>query len=306
MTSTAPQGWEFLTDARDLLASAGDLLAADPLQFSRMVGWAAREVHRRERGQWSHPEQPYWYGVHRSAGRVDGVAMRTAPFAPHPLWVPPMAEDAARDLGRLLVERGEVRSGQGYGVNGMAPAAAQVAEEVARGAGAQVHVLEHTRLLSCKEVRHPPRPLGRLRQAGPVDLPLVVAWLDEFERDATQQAGRVHDAATFTSTLGVDEVTRRLVAGAYWLYEDAAGEPVHLTAAAEPSLGISAIGPVYTPGAARGRGYAGWTVAELTQRILAAGAVPFLFTDRANPVSNRLYTTLGYRVVTDAVELLVR
>ena len=54
-------------------------------------------------------------------------------------------------------------------------------------------------------------------------------------------------------------------------------------------------GPVYTPPAARRRGYASALVAEASQLQLDAGRrFRFLFTDLANPTSNHIYQTIGY------------
>ena len=60
---------------------------------------------------------------------------------------------------------------------------------------------------------------------------------------------------------------------------------------------------MYTPPEARGRGYASALVAELTAALLASGrSFCCLFTDLANPTSNRIYERIGYRPVTDVDE----
>ena len=60
------------------------------------------------------------------------------------------------------------------------------------------------------------------------------------------------------------------------------------------------IGPVYTPSAERGHGYASAVVAAASQAQLDEGlAFCFLFTDLANPTSNRIYQAIGYEPVTD-------
>ena len=46
-------------------------------------------------------------------------------------------------------------------------------------------------------------------------------------------------------------------------------------------------------------------VAEVSRRIVADGARACLFTDQANPTSNRIYQALGYRPVVDMANLLV-
>ncbi len=60
------------------------------------------------------------------------------------------------------------------------------------------------------------------------------------------------------------------------------------------------ISAVYTPPELRGHGCASACVAALTRRLLDDGwAFTTLFTDLANPTSNRIYARIGYRPVCD-------
>jgi predicted GNAT family acetyltransferase len=88
-----------------------------------------------------------------------------------------------------------------------------------------------------------------------------------------------------------------------WFWDD--DGPVHLTGSNVPAYGVVRVGPVFTPKQHRSRGYAGAAVAEVSRRIVAGGARACLFTDQANPTSNRLYETLGYRRVVDMANLRV-
>ncbi|MGW5014070.1 GNAT family N-acetyltransferase, partial [Micromonospora chalcea] len=82
------------------------------------------------------------------------------------------------------------------------------------------------------------------------------------------------------------------------------GDPAEVPAAANPpSFGVARVGPVYTPPEQRGRGWAGNAVAEVSRLLTAEGARVCLFTDQANPVSNRLYAGLGFRPVVDMANL---
>jgi predicted GNAT family acetyltransferase len=64
--------------------------------------------------------------------------------------------------------------------------------------------------------------------------------------------------------------------------------------------GVVRVGPVYTPPQLRRRGYAGSAVAAVSRRALAAGAARcMLFTDLANPTSNKIYAEVGYRRIAD-------
>ena len=63
------------------------------------------------------------------------------------------------------------------------------------------------------------------------------------------------------------------------------------------------VGPVYTPPELRGRGYASNLVAAASQAALDDGRrALFLFTDLANPTSNRIYQAIGYEPVRDVDE----
>lgn len=59
---------------------------------------------------------------------------------------------------------------------------------------------------------------------------------------------------------------------------------------------------MYTPTPERGRGYASNLVAEVSLRMLAAGAgACFLYTDLGNPTSNGIYRALGYEQVAESL-----
>jgi predicted GNAT family acetyltransferase len=68
--------------------------------------------------------------------------------------------------------------------------------------------------------------------------------------------------------------------------------------------GTVRIGPVYTPPEHRRRGYASAAVAAVCADALARGARQcLLFTDLANPTSNKIYAAVGFRRVADWEEL---
>ena len=285
----------FLADPAAFLAVAGGYLEADPVLCSVVASIAQREAAT---GQESAPGSPHWYlSIHTTSDTVVGVAMRTAPHPPHPLFVLPMPDPAATELARTLHRRGEPVGG----VNGALPAAAIVAEETARLAGVTVELAMPTRLYELRRLV-PPTPVpGALRAATPGDVDLVLDWLDRFHRDADLQAGREPSPQPpFDPRL----VASRVEAGRYWLWWHGS-RPVHLSGVNAVSFGAQRIGPVYTPPEDRGRGWAAAAVAELCRRALSAGARPCLFTDQTNPVSNHLYTALGFEPVVDMANLTI-
>ncbi|MGH3507437.1 MAG: GNAT family N-acetyltransferase, partial [Nocardioidaceae bacterium] len=97
------------------------------------------------------------------------------------------------------------------------------------------------------------------------------------------------------------DVDRRIREGRLHVWDD--GGRVCMVGTAWPVEGVARIGPVYTPPAYRGRGYASNLTAHVTGQVLSSGLVPTLFTDLANPTSNKIYQAIGYRGVADAFML---
>lgn len=132
---------------------------------------------------------------------------------------------------------------------------------------------------------------GSLRRATEADRPLLEEWLAAFFAEAVPgEAGSV--AAWVAEALGF--TTR----GVYlWEVE---GKPVSLAGHSGPTPNGMRIGPVYTPPRLRGHGYASAVTAALSQLLLDEGRrFCFLFTNLANPTSNKIYQAIGYRPVID-------
>jgi hypothetical protein len=290
---------EFYADPAEFLAATAGHLAAEPVVSTVVTTMADRALARRAEGLPA-PQRDWWLAVRDGSGAVVGAGMRTAPFAPYPVFLLPMPDDAALAVARALHERGE----EVLGLNGALPAARVCADEVARLGGGRVEVSLHTRLHELTRLV-PPAPVpGRLVAAAEGDVGLVEEWCAAFRGDADEQAGRPRGAGVSEADDRV-ETLRQLREGHFWFWVAEDGRPVHLTGVHPPSYGVARVGPVYTPPAERGRGWASNAVAQLSRRILAGGARACLYTDQANPTSNRIYAALGYQPVVDMVNLLI-
>lgn len=133
-----------------------------------------------------------------------------------------------------------------------------------------------------------PRPVsGNPRIADEVDAQLVLDWLADFGVECNLRV-----------PLAKERVLMRLKQGMYQLWTDPG--PVSIAGATGPTTRGIRIGAVYTPPQFRGQGYASNCVATLTQRQLDQGRnFCFLYTDLANPTSNKIYQQIGYRPVCD-------
>ena len=289
---------QFCADPGEFLAAAGDYLAASPV-VSTVVTTVAHRTPAQQAGGIVPPGRTWWLVV-RNASAVVGAGMRTATFAPYPPFLLPMPQEAAVALARALHERGE----EVLGLNGALPAVEWCAAELARLGGGRVQVSVHTRLHELGELVWPAPVPGGLQAATEDDVDLVMEWFGAFMGDADEQAGRPRGASAH-EVPGRAEMLRRLRAGGLWFWVNQAGERVHLTGVSPPAFGVARVGPVYTPPAQRGRGWASNAVAGISRRIQAEGARVCLFTDQANPTSNKIYAALGYRPVADMANLVI-
>jgi predicted GNAT family acetyltransferase len=213
--------------------------------------------------------------------------MRTPPF---PVVLTPMPDPALDALADLVA----AELPDAAGVTGPRPYADRLATRWQARTGGAVREGRAMRLFRLDQVTPPATAPGRLCNAA--DLPewhgLFADWALAFARDV----GEPQDTrADLTPRL-----QRIIDRGGLWAWVD--GEPVSCASATLPAYGAARIATVYTPPELRGRGYAGSCVAAVTQRVLDAGHVPVLFTDLANPTSNKIYQRMGYRAVADVAE----
>lgn len=290
---------EFTRDPGQFLAASEGWLAAEPVIGTVVTTMAHRAVANQAAGLLPAADD-WWLVVRDGSARVVGAAMRTAPFGARPLFVLPMPVGAARQLARALHERGESVAA----ANGALPAVHEVAVETARLRGGEVAVAQHTRLFELGTLVEPRPVPGRLQVVTAGDIDLAHDWIGRFMADADEQAGRApgsgaHEPPDRAALL------RKVAAGVLWFWVDESGEPVHLTGANPPAYGVARIGPVFTPREQRGRGYASAAVAAVSSALVADGVRVCLFTDQANPTSNRIYEALGFRPVVDMANLLI-
>lgn len=147
------------------------------------------------------------------------------------------------------------------------------------------------RAFECRDVTLPSTmSAGVMRVATEADVELVTAWIHAFHEEALDKPA---DDARLQ-----ERIPERIKHGHYFLWDD--NGPVSLAGIGRPTERSLAIGPVYTPPEHRGRGYAGCTVALVSQKILDEGkAFCTLFTNLENPTSNKIYQRIGYRAVGD-------
>jgi GNAT superfamily N-acetyltransferase len=160
----------------------------------------------------------------------------------------------------------------------------------------------HTRLFELTELVRPTRAPGRLREVRRAEAELALDWFVRFFGDADIQAGR-RPGEGHAEHASMADIERKLGEGTLWFWVDEGDRPVSMVGCNPPAYGVARIAPVFTPAELRGRGYASNGTAEVSRLLLDRGVRVTLFTDQANPTSNKIYQALGYRPVVDTVDL---
>lgn len=265
-------------DAAAFLEAAAPVLDADEARHNLIYGICSTLVDATH----VYPEAHLW--TVEEDGRPLAAAVLTPPF--NIVVAQPHVDDALSFLARRLRDRIELP-----GVTGAIPEVDVFAD--AWGSGRRLRMRQG--IYAARKVA-PPDVSGVARKAVPSDREVVVGWLRAFEGEA------LPDDAPHLDLEGAFERRVRSDAAGFFLWEDE-GEPVSLCGCGGRTPHGVRIGPVYTPPERRGRGYGSAVTAHVTKEQLGAGRdYCFLYTDLANPTSNKIYVNIGYERVCDSAE----
>jgi uncharacterized protein len=214
-----------------------------------------------------------------SEGRVVAGAVRTPPHDIVVTRLPPGAADVvAAHFVALPVPI--------TGASGPETSGKEVAECVAQRTGARTQLRMRHWTYELTELSPVAQPNGQARLAQRAEQPLVSRWYREF----VEESGILH--------AGDADAWARWATESQCAYFWDDGGPSAFACQSRETPNGRCIGPVYTPPARRRRGYASALVAELARQTLASGKrFACLFTDDANPTSNHIYETIGFRKV---------
>jgi hypothetical protein len=265
------------TDPAEFQAIAFPFLERDPVLHTIIMSNVAERAAGTYREE---DELGYYVSAHDSDGAVIGAAMRTQN---RPVYLGALPAELAEPIADAYLEVLPHLNG----VAGDRPAAAAFAKRWSDARGATAIETKGTRLHKLGELTKLEAP-GAPRLMAADEVEMVAAWShdgfgDEFGEPDLEWA-RNH-----------------LGSGRMWIWE-VDGTPVSMVGYHEALFGVCRVGPVYTPPEHRRNGYAGALTAFVSAEILAAGNQACLYTDLANPTSNKIYFQLGYRPVADFVD----
>jgi GNAT superfamily N-acetyltransferase len=129
---------------------------------------------------------------------------------------------------------------------------------------------------------------GQLEIAKPTELALLGDWCKYFQKEV-----RNFPLRTLPELL--EDLERWMKQNMLFTWVDK-GEIKSMAAIVRRSKNIAFVGLVYTPPEFRGTGYAGSCVQNLSKAMLDSGfSACGLYTDKGNPISNHIYTKMGYK-----------
>jgi GNAT superfamily N-acetyltransferase len=276
-------------DAVEFLRIAGALLERDEARNQLPLGIAGNLMARPD----AFEVVRFW--VVRHGDEPVAAAVRTDSF--NLVLGDPSSETA---LGPLL-DAVAADDPEVPGIVGNVPFVEPAAERLAGASGRTAERILSQGVYGLTGVRDVARAPGEPRPAGPRDRALLLDWLRAFVTEAVPDPDEAFRRMerTLESRVGIESA-------GFWLWEN--GErPVSLAGFSGPTPTGIRIGPVYTPPGHRRRGYATTLVADLSAWLLERGhRACFLYTDLANPTSNRIYVEIGYERVCDAMEFVFR
>jgi len=264
-------------DAVEFLRIAGALLERDEARNQLPLGIAGNLMARPD----AFEVVRFW--VVRDGDEPVAAAVRTDSF--NLVLGDPSSETA---LGPLL-DAVAADDPEVPGIVGNVPFVEPAAERLAGASGRTAERILSQGVYGLTGVRDVPRAPGEPRPAGPRDRALLLDWLRAFVTEAVPDPDEAFRRMerTLESRFGIESA-------GFWLWKDG-GQPVSLAGFSGPTPTGIRIGPVYTPPGHRRRGYATTLVADLSAWLLERGhRACFLYTDLANPTSNKIYERIGY------------
>ncbi|PFK34074.1 GNAT family N-acetyltransferase [Bacillus cereus] len=168
----------------------------------------------------------------------------------------------------------------------------QLAEEIAQLEQKKLSIRMNQGVYELKKVKKKWDEHGVFRQVNSDELPSIEKWVYQFCEDA--HLPTTEEKAKQTASILVS--TNRLFG---WEVD---GRLVSVAATTRPTKSNITVNFVYTPKDERKKGYASNCVAALSQHMLDRGyKTTTLYTDLANPTSNKIYQEIGYELIMESI-----
>ncbi|ENJ6137486.1 GNAT family N-acetyltransferase [Bacillus anthracis] len=233
-------------------------------------------------------QQPIFMGVAKQEEEVAVVFLQTEEKKQIIVATSEMPEEDIVELAKNLVEV--------YpnvpGLIGNKKVVQRLAEEIAVLENKKTTVAMEQGIYELKQVKKKWTEEGIFREINSDELPVIEKWIYQFCEDVNLPTTK-EEAEQTAHTL----ITNHRLFGL-----EIDGKLVSVAAKTRPTKNNITINFVYTPKEERKKGYASNCVAALSQSMLDEGYnTTTLYTDLANPTSNKIYQEIGYEQIAESL-----
>ncbi|AXO94123.1 GNAT family N-acetyltransferase [Bacillus cereus] len=233
-------------------------------------------------------QQPIFMGVAKQEEEVAVVFLQTEEKKQIIVATSEMPEEDIVELAKKLVEV--------YpnvpGLIGNKKVVQRLAEEIAVLENKKTTVAMEQGIYELKQVKKKWTEEGIFREINSDELPVIEKWIYQFCEDVNLPTTK-EEAEQTAHTL----ITNHRLFGL-----EIDGKLVSVAAKTRPTKNNITINFVYTPKEERKKGYASNCVAALSQSMLDEGYnTTTLYTDLANPTSNKIYQEIGYEQIAESL-----
>ncbi len=232
--------------------------------------------------------QPIFMGIAKQGEEIAVVFLQTEEKKQIIVATSEIAEEDIVELAKKLAEV--------YpnvpGLIGNKKIVQRLAEEVAVLANKKTTVAMEQGIYELKQVKKKWNGDEVFREVNSDELTLIEQWIYQFCEDVNLPTTK-EEAKQTAHTL----ITNHRLFGL-----EVDGKLVSVAAKTRPTKNNITVNFVYTPKEERKKGYASNCVAALSQRMLDEGyKTTTLYTDLANPTSNKIYQEIGYEQIAESV-----
>ncbi len=168
----------------------------------------------------------------------------------------------------------------------------KLAEEIATIENKKTNVVMEQGVYVLQRVKKKWNEEGVFREITNDELSLMEKWIYQF----------CEDVRLPTTKKEAKQTAHTLITNSRIFGLEVDGKLVSVAAKTRPTTNNITVNFVYTPKEARKKGYASHCVAALSQRMLDEGyQTTTLYTDLANPTSNKIYQEIGYEQIAESV-----
>ncbi|WP_212935336.1 GNAT family N-acetyltransferase [Bacillus hominis] len=232
-------------------------------------------------------QEPIFMGVAKQEEEIAAVFLQTVEKQII-VATSEMAEESIVELAKKLAEVYPNVSG----LIGNKKIVQRLVEEIAVLENKKTTVAMEQGIYELKQVKKKWNGDGIFREVSSDRLTLIEQWIYQFCEDVKLPTTK-EEAKQTAHTL----ITNRRLFGL-----EVDGKLVSVAAKTRPTANNITVNFVYTPKEERKKGYASNCVAALSQHLLDEGyKTTTLYTDLANPTSNKIYKEIGYEQIMESV-----